>query len=74
MVLIGLIQAIFLDNLETKRKLPEHVIRVSKHDILKYKAIYCYMDVNRVDLTSSEIDLSNLTTIGKLFKKSILIF
>ena len=65
MVLIGLLQKHFFDNLKTE-KFPSHVITVRKHDILDVKEITCY-HLHGVNLSSTTIDLSNLQSLCKLF-------
>ena len=64
MVLIGLLQKHFFDNLKTQ-KFPSHVIIVRKEDLLNVKEIQCF-DLTEVNLSASKlIDLSNLETLGK---------
>ena len=65
MVLIGLLQKHFFDNLETQ-KFPTHVIIVRKEDLLNIKEIEC-LNLKRLNLSSSKtIDLSKLETLSKL--------
>jgi hypothetical protein len=67
MVLIGLIQSNFFENLETK-EFPNHVIQVSKQDLLKFETVSFNADqMKRVNLTYSKIDLSNVKCLSKLF-------
>lgn len=66
MVLIGLIQRLFFENLETE-EFPSHVIRVSKHDLSNFNSFNCFQ-VNGVDLTCSNIDLSNIKCLSKFFE------
>lgn len=61
MVLIGLIQTIFFKNFQSS-----NLIRVTKQDILKFHTINSIWQFNRVDLSSSNIDLSNIEKISKL--------
>ena len=64
MVLIGLLQKHFFDNLKYQ-KFPSHVIIVRKEDLLNVKEIQCF-DLTEVNLSASKlIDLSNLETLGK---------
>ena len=65
MVLIGLLQKHFFDNLKTQ-KFPSHVIIVRKEDLLKIREIECD-NLNGVNLSASKtIELSNLETLSKL--------
>ena len=65
MVLIGLLQKHFFDNLKTQ-KFPSHVIIVRKEDLLNVKQIECF-NLKGVNLSASKtIDLSNLETLSKL--------
>ena len=65
MVLIGLLQKNFFDNLKTQ-KFPSHVIIVRKEDLLNIQEIECY-DLKKVNLSASKsIDLSNLEELSKL--------
>ena len=65
MVLIGLLQKHFFDNLKTQ-KFPSHVIIVRKEDLLNVKEIECHC-LKGVNLSASKsIDLSNLETLSKL--------
>ena len=69
MVLIGLLQKHFFDNLKTQ-KYPSHVIIVRKEDLLNVKSIVCYY-LKGVNLSASKtIDLSNLETLSKFIYKS----
>ena len=64
MVLIGLLQKHFIDNLKSQ-KIPSHVIIVRKEDLLKIKEITCCF-LKEVNLSASKsIDLSNLETLSK---------
>ena len=72
MVLIGLLQKHFFDNLKTQ-KFPSHVIIVRKEDLLNVKKIECYY-LKEVNLSASKtIDLSNLEELSKLILFSIYI-
>lgn len=63
-VLIGLLQKHFFDNLRNQ-KFPSHVIIVRKEDLLNVKEIKC-SDLKGVNLSASKsIDLSNLETLSK---------
>ena len=65
MLLIGLLQKHFFDNLTTQR-FPSHVIIVRKEDLLNIKEIKCYY-LKVVNLSASKtIDLSNLEKLCKL--------
>ena len=65
MVLIGLLQKHFIDNLKTQ-KFPSHVIIVRKEDLLNVKQIQCF-DLKGVNLSAfNTINWSNLETLGKL--------
>ena len=65
MVLIGLLQKHFFDNLKTQ-KFPSHVIIIRKEDLLKIREIECD-NLNGVNLSASKtIELSNLETLSKL--------
>ena len=64
MVLTGLLFKHFIANLS---KHPNHVIYVSKHDVLNIKSIYFSHEYSAVNLTSSStIDLSKLKDLRKL--------
>ena len=64
MVLIGLLQRHFLENLEYQN-FPSHVIIVRKEDLLYFKKIE-YYNLKGVKLSASKmIDLSNLEELGK---------
>ena len=64
MVLIGLLQKHFFDNLKTQ-KFPSHVIIVRKEDLLDVKDIECYY-LKGVNLSASKsTDLSNLESLSK---------
>ena len=65
MVLIGLLQKHFFDNLKYQ-KFPSHVLIVRKEDLLKIKEIQCF-NLKGVNLSASKtIDLCNLETLSKL--------
>ena len=65
MVLFGLLQKHFFDNLKTQ-KFPSHVIIVRKEDLLNVKEIECF-NSKGVNLSASKtIHLSNLETLSKL--------
>ena len=62
MLLIGLLQMHFFDNLKTQ-KFPSHVIIVRKEDLLNVKKIQSFY-LKGVNLSASKtIDLSNLETL-----------
>ena len=64
MVLIGLLQKHFFDNLKTQ-KFPNHVIIVRKKDLLNIKEIECY-ELKEVNISASKTtDLSNLEELSK---------
>ena len=65
MVLIGLLQRDFLDNLKYQ-KFPSHVIIVRKEDLLNVKEISCCF-LKGVNFSASKtIDLTNLEELSKL--------
>ena len=65
MVLIGLLQKHFFDNLKTQ-KFPSHVIIVRKEDLLNVKQIE-YFNSKGVNLSASRTsDLSNLEILSKI--------
>ena len=64
MVLTGLLFKYFMENL---LNFPNHVINVSKQDVLKIESIKFYHDYCSINLTSqSTIDLSKLVNLGKI--------
>ena len=72
MVLIGLLQRHFFDNLESQ-KFPSHVIIVRKEDLLNVKKIKCFY-LQEVNLSAAKsIDLCNLEELGKFILFYILI-
>ena len=65
MVLIGLIQECFFENLNLES--PNHLIRVSRTNLRNVKSISCYYVMNGVNLTYSSIDLPlKLEKLGKM--------
>ena len=65
MVLIGLLQKHFFNNLNTQ-KFPSHVIIVRKEDLLNVKQIDCSF-LKGVNISASKsFDLCNLETLSKL--------
>ena len=66
MVLIGLLQKQFFENLQTE-KFPSHMIISRKRDLLNIQEIVCYYPLSGVNLTAISTDLSNLETLSKLF-------
>ena len=66
MVLIGLVQKQFFDNLKTEQ-FPSHVIIVRKRDVLNIQEINCNFHLSGVNLISRSIDLSNLEILSKLY-------
>ena len=65
MVLIGLLQKHFFDNLKTQ-KFPSHVIIVRKEDLFNVKEIECF-NLKGVNLSASKTtELSNLEKLSKL--------
>ena len=65
MVLIGLLEKHFFDNLKTQ-KFPSHVIIVRKEDLFNVKEIKCN-NLKSVNLSAfKSTDLSNLETLSKL--------
>ena len=72
MVLIGLLQKHFLDNLKTQ-KFPSHVIIVRIEDLFNVKEIE-FSNLKRVNLSASKtIGLSNLETLSKFILIYIII-
>ena len=65
MILIGLLQKQFFQNLQTE-KFPSHVIVSRKQDLLDIQEIYCNYVLSGVNLTATSIDLSNLEILSKL--------
>lgn len=63
MVLIGLLYYSFVQNLLLK--IPNHVIRVQKQDVLNIESIEFQYKYCGVNLTCSSIDLSNLVNLRK---------
>ena len=75
MVLIGLLQKHFLENLKTQ-KFPTHVIIVRKEDLLNVKQIECF-NLKGVNLSASKsIDLSNIEKLStiRLYFNYVIIF
>ena len=70
MVLIGLLQKQFFDNLQTQ-KFPSHMIISRKRDLLNIQEIDCSYRLSEVNLTATSIDLSNLEKLGKLYFNAI---
>ena len=66
MVLIGLLQKQFFDNLKTE-KFPSHMIISRKRDLLNIQEIVCSYPLSVVNLTAKSIDLSTLENLGKLY-------
>lgn len=66
MVLICLLLKYFHENITTQQ-FPNHVIRVSKQDLLKIKRIDFEYNISRINLTNSSIDLSKLEYLSKQF-------
>jgi hypothetical protein len=65
MVLIGLLSKFFRENITTQRY-PNHLIRVSKQDLLKIKRIdFKNNNIRAINLTNSLIDLSKLEYLSK---------
>ena len=64
MVLIGLLLKYLYNNI-LNRIFPNHVIRVSKKDLLNIKRIDFDYKISGIDLTNSSIDLSKLEYLSK---------
>ena len=64
MVLIGLLLKSFRDNIKAQQ-FPNHVIRVSKQDLVKIQRIDFEYQTNSIDLTNSLVDLSKLEYLSK---------
>ena len=80
MVLIGLLQKQFFQNLQTE-KFPSHVIVSRKQDLLEIQGIDFNYLLSGVNLTATSIDFSNLEELSNLIlmqyflnKKRLLIF
>jgi hypothetical protein len=69
MVLIGLLQKQFFENLQTD--FPSHMIISRKRDLLNIQEIDCSYRLSGVNLTATSIDLSNLEKLGKLYFNAI---
>ena len=68
MVLIGLILNYFYENLTSTTPTPNHVIHISKADIVNIRGIVVNFHVKGIDLTSkSSIDLSKLEYLRKIY-------
>lgn len=57
MILIGLIQERFFENMNSTDEPPHHLIRVSKNDLSNIRSITCHYDMSGVNLTYSPIYL-----------------
>ena len=67
MVLIGLIHEYFFENMNNTQEPPNHLIRVSKQDLLKIRSITCHYAMSGVNLTYSPIYLPlKLERLGKI--------
>jgi len=66
MILIGLLQKQFFENLQTE-KFPSHVIISRKQDLLNIQEIVCNYPLNGVNLTATSIHFSNLEILSKLY-------
>ena len=64
MILIGLLQKQFFENLQTK-KFPSHMICSRKQDLLNIQQIDCKCYLSGVYLTDTSKDLSNLEELSK---------
>lgn len=66
MVLIGLIHECFFENLNNTHELPNHMIRVSRNDLLNVRSISCHYATSAVNLTYSQTYLPlKLERLGK---------
>lgn len=67
MVLIGLIHECFFENMNNTQGLPNHLIRVSRKDLLNVRSISCHYAMSGVNLTYSPIYLPlKLERLGKM--------
>ena len=66
MILIGLLQTEFFENLQTE-KFPSHMIRSRKQDLLSIQEIVCNYRLNEVNLTVTSVHFSNLEILSKLY-------
>lgn len=64
MVLIGLLLKYLYNNI-LNQKFPNHVIRVSKKDLLNIKRMDFHYEISGINLTNSLIDLSKLEYLSK---------
>ena len=66
MVLIGLIHECFFENLNNTQELPNHLIRVSRNNLLNVRSISCHYAMSGVNLTYSPAYLTlKLERLGK---------
>ena len=66
MVLIGLIQKFFFENLNNTQELSNYLIHVSRKDLLNVRSITCHYAVSGVNLTYCPFDLPlKLERLGK---------
>ena len=73
MVLIGLVQKYFLENLKTQ-KFPSYVITVRKEDLLDVKELFFNYDVIGVNLNAESINLCNLERLSKISFIYLMVF
>ena len=68
MVLIGLIHECFFKNLNNNQETPNHLIRVSRKDLINIRSIICHYAMSGVNLKISPINLPlKLEILGKMF-------
>ena len=68
MVLISLIHECFFKNLNNTQKPPNHLIRVSRNDLINIRSIICHYAMSGVNLKYSPINLPlKLEKLGKMF-------
>ena len=68
MVLIGLIHECFFKNLNNSQERPNHLIRVSRKDLINIRSIICHYAMSGVNLKFSPINLPlKLEILGKMF-------
>lgn len=60
MILIGLIQKCFFENMNNTQESPNHLIRVSRQDIFNIRNITCHYAMGGVSLTYFPLQLERL--------------
>ena len=73
MVLIGLIHECFFGNINTTQEPPNHLIRVSRKDLLNVRSIICHYAMSGVNLKYSPNNFPlTLERLGKIYFLHIL--